>query len=74
MKVGAPKEIKNHEYRVGLTPSAAQAARPRATPPSAAPPETSRDSRTVWRISVRFVAPIALETAISTLRSLSVAR
>jgi len=24
MRVGAPKEIKNHEYRVGLTPAAAR--------------------------------------------------
>ena len=24
MKIGVPKEIKNHEYRVGLTPSSVQ--------------------------------------------------
>ena len=26
MKIGSPKEIKNHEYRVGLTPSAVREA------------------------------------------------
>ena len=28
MKIGVPKEIKNHEYRVGLTPAAVAAVAP----------------------------------------------
>lgn len=62
MKVGVPKEIKTHEYRVGLTPGAVReyvAAGHDVLVETHAAPALDRRMRTTARLAQQFWIPLA---------------